>query len=353
MALRCEGAGALPARAPLPLALVLVHCLAMRAAGLVTYSPYLTNDTRFPARAGVYRADTELLSDAPCSSANPCCRKGSELVIETRYDGTGKAYRAATCQQCLPGWFADRRMRLEFDASKDAFSRDWPTCTRCPHGKHGTAHRKNCSSCLSDEHTDQHTRLARRDCLGCATGEYYAWKEGCFGCWPNYFCPNGHNLTLCPNGTKSEARQTQCVKIPRVTFDTVPNPPPSAATPCTSQQHRADLGCRQHTINRYTCEASTSNIKVVLTSASDDHHSKTSELQIGCLWCPAFNDSGVVADRCLARTFCKAAEGLSSCWDGISAAPSARRASPAALALALAMTLGSAGRLTWQGQQRW
>ena len=343
-------------RAPaLPLALVLlVHCLAMLASGLITYSPYLTHDARFPARPGVYRADTELLADAPCSSASPCCRQGSELVIETRYYGKPpRPLRAATCQQCLPGWFAERRMRLEFDASYDAFSRDRPACTRCPHGKYGTdAPRKSCSDCPAEEHTDQHTRLARRDCLGCAAGEYYAWKEGCFGCWPNYFCPNGHDLALCPGGTKSEARQTQCAKVPRVTLDTVVNPPPSAATPCTSQQQRADLGCRTVT-NRYTCDASTSNVKVVLTSATDDHRSETSELQIGCLWCPAFNDSGVVADRCLARTFCKAAVGLSSCWDGTSAAPSARRASPAALALALAMTLGSAGRLTWQGLQWW
>ena len=49
---------------------------------------------------------------------------------------------------------------------------------------------------------------------------------------------------------------------------------------------------------------------------------------------------------------CKATEGLSSCWDGTSAAPAAHRASPAALALALLMTLGGAGRLTWHGRQR-
>ena len=472
------------------LALLLV--LTGRVLGAVvytgTYSPYLTKDSHFPQRPGVHRADIGFLQDAPCTIQEPCCRKGSEFVIEKRFLPSGLEYSAAFCLQCLPGWFANRLQQwkftpsfpavdpvqevkcigtsgtftltqdgktttpIDFDESAvnvkaalkaagilpnagtvtyteakamvpatdttpmvpaspqqtsactatglntmkitfvgvgaprtlftsnvapvsstpltngvithtqttrgkaaveggDPYTDELPTCTRCPHGKYGTPHRHNCTSCLSNEHTNQHTRLGRADCLVCATGEYYAWKEGCFGCWPNFFCPNGFNRTLCPNGTKSEARQTVCVPIPRIGFDDVIPPPPDALTPCTSQQQRADLGCRAHgEFNKYQCEASTSNIRQIRTNRSNDHDSKTEMFGVQCMWCPAFNDSGVIADRCLAKQLCKAAVGKSSCWDGFSSAPAARSPGALALMLTLTLTLTSACVSLRQGQ---
>lgn len=281
-------------------------------------------------------SDIETNGAAQCTSDNvtvrTCCRNGTSVTQVTEWVEAVQAWQNSTdvCLKCPAGRFSPNYDPM-FISATAALNASWQpmapgACRVCPHGKYSTHNRTHCDACAANEHTERNASTSSADCKVCPSGEYYVFpnysaaatpRKGCFPCWPNYYCPNGHDMRLCPLGFISEANDTTCHLIPRVTFDT-DVAPTDATVPCTTFQERADRKCRNSGgVNRWRCNNLRVEMRQTYTNALDDHDSKDETIMVRCIWCPGFEGPvGPAGDRCVARFRCKAVDGKNtSCWD--------------------------------------
>lgn len=267
-----------------------------------------------------------------------CCPKGTRAALASVYNQDRKQWENLTeCLLCPAGRYSDVYHAYQLDLDNIALS--WhpaspDPCTICPHGKYSDRgsfagvpvpptheNRTKCFDCPEHYHTTKNASVRQSACKICPLGEFYLFPDMCFSCYPNYFCPNGHDLINCSAGFISEARAQVCYPPPRITFETVVNPV-GLDVPCTTFQERADQGCRNAGgVNQWRCNNLRVEMQQVRTKATDDHQSRTDKINVRCVWCPGFEgpegpEQAGGGDRCVARVQCKAEDGnRSSCWD--------------------------------------
>ena len=275
-----------------------------------------------------------------CQSYNntirKCCPLGTKATFTTVYNKASETwYNQTECLLCPAGRYSDVYHPYQFDKDHPDPNLGWhpaspDPCTICPYGKYSDRgilngspvpptfeNRTKCFDCPQHYHTTKNASVHKAACKICPLGEFYLFPDMCFGCYPNYYCPNGHDLINCSEGYISEARAQVCYPPPRITFETVVNPA-GEDIPCTTFQERADQGCRNAGgVNQWRCNNLRVEMRQIRTKATDDHQSRTDTIDVKCIWCPGFEGpEGAGGDRCVARVQCKAEDGnRSSCWD--------------------------------------